>query len=188
MNLISGPFHLWVLLAPLFLAVVTIMGAATRLRGAQILNREDHRPANIAAFAVNFAVFFAVTALTPLRVGPWFWMGAIMLVPAALLYLLSIAAFTTKTKRTGLATGGVYARTRNPMYVALSLLVLAFSLMAVQASAAAALALLTSSGVFFALIRARVAHEERYLETAYGDAWRAYRDATARFLDPRSFR
>ncbi len=162
------------------------MVVATRSRGTPILNRGDHKPSNIAAFSVNFAVFVAVTVFTPLRTGPWFWLGLSMLLPAALLYLLSIAAFMTN--KTGLTTGGIYARTRNPMYVALGLLVAAFSSMAGQASAGAALMLLTSSGIFFALVRARMAHEERYLEAAYGEVWRAYRDATPRFLGTRSFR
>ena len=74
-------------------------------------------------------------------------------------------------------SSGVYARTRNPMYVGMAL---------VQAAVGVGLA----NGWIVALVPAflvvvyltAIRHEEAYLETKFGDAYRQYRRSVRRWL------
>lgn len=76
-----------------------------------------------------------------------------------------------------IATSGVYARTRNPIYVggllALAGIAVAFALDWVL--------LLYPPGILV-LHRGVVLREERYLERKFGDAYRAYKAAVRRYL------
>lgn len=74
-----------------------------------------------------------------------------------------------------LVTTGVYARIRHPMYAAFWLWALAQALL--LGNFVAGLAGLVGFGTLYA---ARVGREERLLEAAFGDAYRAYRARTRR--------
>ncbi|MFP4004320.1 MAG: methyltransferase family protein [Alphaproteobacteria bacterium] len=78
-----------------------------------------------------------------------------------------------------LVTGGIYRLTRNPIYLGLTANYLGIS---VLADAPAALALLA---IVLPVMRYGViGREERYLEGKYGDAYRAFKRRTGRWLGP----
>lgn len=172
--------RLWLLLIPMFLAVIVIMAIATRIRGTAILNDEDHRRSTILGFAANFALFVVCAAFTPFMPGVLSSLGLIMIIPAALLYFLSVMALARS--KGGLVTEGIYRWSRNPMYVAMVDILLAFSLMAAQSRPLIALVMLASTVGFMFLIRSRVADEEAFLSTRYPEAWIAWTKTTARYL------
>jgi protein-S-isoprenylcysteine O-methyltransferase Ste14 len=75
-----------------------------------------------------------------------------------------------------LVTGGIFAWTRNPIYIALDLI--AFGTFLVQGRAIFLALALALAGVLHHQIR----REERYLAGAYGDAYRAYCARVGRYL------
>ncbi len=80
-------------------------------------------------------------------------------------------------KTTALVTSGVYRITRNPMYVGMLLLLMAWALFL-----AAPLAI-AGPLLFFAWIdRFQIAPEERVLERLFGDDYAAYRQQVRRWL------
>jgi protein-S-isoprenylcysteine O-methyltransferase Ste14 len=83
----------------------------------------------------------------------------------------------TPKPATALVTGGIYARSRNPMYVSLLLL---FAAVAVLADSAWFGLLLV---IYVLMLRFGViAREERYLERKFGGAYGAYRAHVRRWL------
>jgi protein-S-isoprenylcysteine O-methyltransferase Ste14 len=83
----------------------------------------------------------------------------------------------THQPTTALVTDGPYRASRNPIYVALTLL---YAGVAVLADSAWALALLAPLLVVMRF--GVVAREERYLERRFGPAYRAYRTAVRRWI------
>jgi protein-S-isoprenylcysteine O-methyltransferase Ste14 len=76
-----------------------------------------------------------------------------------------------------LVTGGPYRRSRNPIYVALTLSA-AGTAVAVDSAWMLAMLVPVLLVMHFGVIR----REEAYLETKFGDAYRGYRDRTRRWL------
>lgn len=175
-----GIFNLWILLVPAFLLVIAIMRVATALRRTPILNREDHRSSTIGTFLATFLLFLTLTVITPIVPGPFFWAGVVLIFPAGVFYILSIVSFLKKKE--GLTIRGIYAVTRNPMYVAMLLFLGAFFLMALQASPLAAILFALADIVFFFLIRRRIKDEEAFLSETYGEEYRRYKESTHRYL------
>jgi len=82
-----------------------------------------------------------------------------------------------------LVSSGVFALTRNPMYVGLALQLLGWAVWLGTASC------LIGPPLFVALITfGQIAAEERVLAERFGEAYRAYREAVPRWIGPRSFR
>lgn len=76
-----------------------------------------------------------------------------------------------------LVTGGVYRISRNPMYLGMALILVALAL--ALGSAAALLA----TPAFMAVVTfAQILPEERALSDKFGDAYRAYRARTGRWI------
>jgi protein-S-isoprenylcysteine O-methyltransferase Ste14 len=76
-----------------------------------------------------------------------------------------------------IVTTGIYARTRNPMYLGMALI---YAGLAIALDGPVALLLLP---VVILLIQTQViAREERYLETAFGEEYRAYKTQVRRWL------
>lgn len=104
------------------------------------------------------------------------------LLTGAALYIAALWAmgeswrFTIDRERQGdLVTGGVFARSRNPIYVGLVLLAIGSALVVgVVVTVAATLVVL---GYFPLLIR----REERFLAKAYGAAYDSYRARVRRY-------
>lgn len=175
-----GIANLWLILVPSFLLIMLIMRLATVLRGTPILNREDHQKSTIMAFFLGFLIFLALTLVTPIINGPLLWIGLVLIIPAAVFYLCSIFSFLKK--REGLNNQGIYAVSRNPMYVAMLLFLAAFSLMAMQVSITWALPYVLLDILFYFLIRRRVKDEETYLAHAYGRDYEEYRQKVPRYV------
>jgi protein-S-isoprenylcysteine O-methyltransferase Ste14 len=79
-----------------------------------------------------------------------------------------------------LATGGIYAWIRNPMYVGLGLLVGGIGL-ALASDWTLAMLPLAALVKHFGVVR----REERYLEARFGAAYRAYKEKAPRYGGPR---
>ncbi len=72
---------------------------------------------------------------------------------------------------------GIYAFTRNPMYLGMALIYLGLAIAFVSLSALVLLPLL-----FVAVQTQVIAREERYLEAKFGDEYRAYKARVRRWL------
>lgn len=116
---------------------------------------------------------------------PWLWAaGALLLLAGAWLVLAAAGRF----KRAGtppppwqatttIVSGGIYGLTRNPMYVGMALI---YAGLAVGLDGPIALLLLIP---VMAVIRTQViAREERYLESKFGDDYRAYKGRVRRWI------
>lgn len=77
----------------------------------------------------------------------------------------------------GLVTSGIYARTRNPIYISMALLILGFGILARNGWHLIGLAL-------FLLIvdRTQIPREEKYLDARFGEAFRDYKRRVRRWV------
>lgn len=147
------------------------------------------RPPRIAYLLL--AIGAVLEWLRPLSLLPSGWPAALRYGLGGLLVVLGIAIVSVALqafRRAGtnvetpkptiaLVTDGLYAWSRNPMYVALALL---FAGIAVLANSGWVAALWV---VYVGLLRVGViAAEERYLEGKFGDKYRAYRARVRRWL------
>ena len=121
-------------------------------------------------------------ALPPLTI-PW-WIGAVVALAGGGLIAASVGAFRRhgEDPRPWTSTGevnatGVYARSRNPMYLGMVLTGLGLSV-ALHSMTAAIFTLVAMTVVGSAVIR----REEAYLEARFGDGYRAYRSRVRRWL------
>ena len=143
------------------------------------------RPPNLvfATLALGFALeWLGPTHLpggTPRRVlGVLLAAGGVGLMAAAM-RTFRAAGTNVETWRpaNAIVTRGVYARTRNPIYLAMLAITLGIALAAGSLSLlllVAPLALVLRYGV--------IAREERYLERKFGEPYRVYRRAVRRWL------
>lgn len=133
------------------------------------------------ALVVDFQLIRVPTGLSPpLRYAAGLLLGA----AATALAAGALARFRragTKPEpwhpTTAIVTGGVYAFTRNPMYVAMTLFYAAVSL-----AVDSAVALLLLVPLMVVVHHGVVAREERYLEGKFGDAYRRYKDSVRRWI------
>jgi protein-S-isoprenylcysteine O-methyltransferase Ste14 len=115
--------------------------------------------------------------LPPLR-----WLGAASMVAGLGAYVAALAAFgdswrlgIDREKAGGLVTTGIFARSRNPIYLALNLLL--FGSFAIQGRALFGVLALLMAGLLHELIL----REERFLESHYGAPYRTYRTHVPRY-------
>jgi protein-S-isoprenylcysteine O-methyltransferase Ste14 len=108
--------------------------------------------------------------------------GALSALAGLVVYGFALHAFGTSWRLSidrsaagALVTGGIFARTRNPVYLGLSLLTLGTSL------ALARPALLLLACVFPVYFRYLVGREERFLVQHYGDPYRDYAKRVGRW-------
>jgi hypothetical protein len=171
------PDRLLDFLSLLALACVGTMGLARALtlaaRGVWVLpiDRERSVPEGLPDWRLGSGPFFGLEAAWP----PIRWLGLGAAWAGVGLYVLALRdlgaswRFTIDRERSGeLVTTGVFAFSRNPIYLALALLALGvslalFSLLLILLACAALL-------YFQHLIR----REERFLAAHYGEAYRAY--------------
>jgi protein-S-isoprenylcysteine O-methyltransferase Ste14 len=109
--------------------------------------------------------------------------GALMLVAGVALYGLALRAFGDSWRlgidreRCGpLATGGIFAWTRNPVYVGLELFAIGTFLIQGR------LIFLVLAGIGAGLIHEQILREERFLARTYGDAYRDYCARVGRYV------
>lgn len=108
--------------------------------------------------------------------------GALSLGAGLVVYVLALLAFGTSWRlgidrdRAGeLVTGGIFARTRNPIYLGLSLA--AWGTFLIQGR----LVLLLPAVAFPVYFRHLIRREERFLAPHYGEAYRAYAERVGRW-------
>ena len=151
----------------------------------------DDKPGVIAfpgaLYAAAFAIAFGFNLAWPLQVLPQpaaRWSGIALCAAGAALILWGIVAMRRARTNiypglpaTALVTDGPFRFTRNPLYVALTILFAGLALevdMAWGFIVLAPLLLVMHYGV--------ILREEHYLEGKFGDAYRAYRQRVRRYL------
>lgn len=127
-----------------------------------------------------------------LLAAPWTWLGAVVAAGAVAIDLASIARFararTTVSplapeKASQLVTEGPYAVSRNPMYVGLALLLVAWALWLGSASP------WLVPPLFVALLtRFQIKPEETALAARFGEPYREYLRAVPRWIGRRGSR
>ena len=140
-----------------------------------------------ALFVVPFLALWALELLFPTRLlpSPWRWVvGGLLLALGLLLPVLGARTqrragtdFLPDRPSTRIMDHGVYARTRNPMYVGFAV---ATAGLAVLASSAWAL-LAVPLGLVL-MQRLVVLRVERYLERKFGEEYLAYKRRVRRWL------
>jgi protein-S-isoprenylcysteine O-methyltransferase Ste14 len=125
-----------------------------------------------------FAMAIILTAVV-LSPGNWNverWIGLLIAVPAAALFLLAHyqlgRSFSVTPQARALVTHGVYSRIGNPIYVFSTLVLLAFVLILHKPRLLLILAILVPVQVF------RAHREAKVLENKFGDTYREYRKKT----------
>jgi len=139
--------------------------------------------AQAIAYAINPARL-APLALLPFPTGgAWLTLGAVLvfggtvLMVAAQLQLgASWRVGIEEGARSGLVTDGLYRFSRNPIFLAMFVVFVGLTVWLPTWPSA----LLTVGTVFG--VRAQVLDEERYLQRAYGDAYRSYTRRVGRFV------
>ena len=109
--------------------------------------------------------------------GAGLMLSGVALVAAAQLHLgASWRIGIEDAARPGLVTGGLYRFCRNPIFLALLVVIAGYTLMLPTV-----LSLVLLAGAYLG-IRLQIAAEERYLERAYGDSFRDYAGRVGRLL------
>ncbi|MCI0567768.1 MAG: isoprenylcysteine carboxylmethyltransferase family protein [Acidobacteria bacterium] len=149
------------------------------------------RPVGMAAMLSLFAFMIdpGWMAWSSVPLPAWLrWCGAGLWIPGGLLLIWTLRTLgmnltdTVVTRRDHtLVTVGPYRWIRHPFYVASALLLLASSLLAANWF------VLACGVLTFTLLAIRLKREEERLAGRFGDAYRAYRERTGRFL-PRADR
>jgi len=110
------------------------------------------------------------------------WLGAALMVAGLAVYVAALGAFgdswrlgIDREKPGALVTTGIFAISRNPIYLALNLLL--FGSFAIQGRAVFALLAVALA----ALLHALILREERFLESHYGAAYHTYRTHVPRY-------
>jgi len=181
MNIGAGFYNLWLILAIVGAFAWLLMVIGDKLRGVKIENTEDHRNPKVAIISSSpLLVLLVISIFTPIVIGTLFWIGCVLLIIAGIIHTLSLIAFV-KVKK-GLATIGIYQISRNPMYIAMFLIFIAFTLMAWEAEPLMGIltAFITLSSVF--IIHWMVLGEERFLTKKYGEAYHEYMNKTPRYV------
>lgn len=130
---------------------------------------------NLGAIAVSLLDWHDWTGLSPDRLA-----GVALALAGAALYGVAVHALgrgNLYCGKEGLVTGGVYGWTRNPQYAAA---IPAYLGLALASQSLAALALAMLLALTFVLMALA---EEPWLESAYGEEYRAYRQRVARFYN-----
>ena len=111
-------------------------------------------------------------------------LGALVIVAAMALALWSIKQFVEgdtpvhpRRKPTTLLTDGIYARSRNPIYLAMVLVAFGAALCFGTVGA-----LIPVAALFWILQDLFIAGEEHHIENNFGDEWRNYAGKTRRWI------
>ncbi len=176
-----GFYNLWLILAVVGVFACVVMTIGDKLRGVKIENKEDHlnTKANIVSMFPLLALF-GVSLFTPIVVSILFWTGCALIILAGIIYVLSIMAFVRA--RNGLTTLGIYKISRNPMYVAMFLVFIAFALMAWAASPAMGILTAVIALSNIGVVHWMVLEEEHFLNKEYGDSYREYMNKVPRYV------
>ena len=176
-----GFYNLWLILVGIGIFAWIVMEIADKLRGARIENKEDHRNVKISVVSgLSLLVFLIVTMYTPIVIGTLFWIGCFLIILVGIIYVLAIIAFVKAKK--GLTTIGIYKMSRNPMYIAMFLLFIAFILMAWNASSIMGILTLIIALFNMIVIHWMVLREEHFLSKKYRKTYNEYMNRTPRYI------
>jgi protein-S-isoprenylcysteine O-methyltransferase Ste14 len=103
--------------------------------------------------------------------------GAVMIALGTRLFVAAGTNIPPSLPTTALVVDGIYARTRNPLYLGMTLVYLGLSV-----AAGSAWAILLMVPLLWVIQVGVVAREERYLERKFGDAYRAYKGRVRRWV------
>ena len=133
-----------------------------------------------------------VAYLVPLLVAPdarpdggWRWAGLLLVAAGSMLLLWCVREFYVAGRGTlapwspprHLVSSGPYARSRNPMYVAVATVLIGWAVLFMSGT------LLIYAVVIVIAFQLRVVlHEEPWLGRAHGEAWRHYRTRVRRWV------
>jgi protein-S-isoprenylcysteine O-methyltransferase Ste14 len=173
-------YSLWIIILPYGILATIIMSVGDRLRGTKIEDEDHLRPERMIVAGLPYLALIAVSVFTPIVVGPLFWTGLGITVISLVVYLLAISAFV-KAKR-GVTKIGIYRLSRNPMYVALFMLLAGIILMAWQAAMITGIVTAVISIWIAITVHWSVLTEERFLEEKYGDDYLSYKQKAARYI------
>jgi protein-S-isoprenylcysteine O-methyltransferase Ste14 len=109
--------------------------------------------------------------------GVFFLAGLLLTIAAASRFRSAGTDVRPWKETTALVTEGLYRYTRNPMYLGMTLIYVAFSLLA-DSVIALAFVLLLLVIITYAVIR----REEHYLEVKFGEKYRRYKERVRRWL------
>ena len=173
-------YNLLLIFIPILILTIIIIRVAQSLCANKILNPEDHDKRNIIEFLTNLLMFTFICAFTPIVTGVLFWIGIFLLVMAGVIYILSIVAFLKN--KNGLTINGIYSVTRNPMYIAMVMLLTGFFLMTLGSDLVLAFLMGIIIIKFIRLIHVRVLNEEGFLRNKYKDIFFQYCENTPRYI------
>jgi protein-S-isoprenylcysteine O-methyltransferase Ste14 len=138
-------------------------------------------------YAVALAVGFLLQWIAPRPIASshaGYWIGGVLLVSGVVLAIWGRRVMeragtnvNPTLPSTALVSAGPFAFSRNPLYVALTLVYVGLALLA-----NALLVLVLIVPVLLILHYGVVRREERYLEAKFGDAYREYRSRVRRYL------
>ncbi|MBN2085735.1 MAG: isoprenylcysteine carboxylmethyltransferase family protein [Anaerolineales bacterium] len=141
----------------------------------------------LAALQAPFRIFPPPLDRMVIDSAPWKLLGAALLPASIALFAWALVSFGSDwrvgmdTQTPGkLATGGIFAISRNPIYLSLDLFFLGTFLILGTLFFLAA-AILVALGMHYQILQ-----EEKHLEKIYGVEYRSYRKATARYIGCRS--
>jgi protein-S-isoprenylcysteine O-methyltransferase Ste14 len=176
-----------------FVTRVAIADAESSFTGAKGMNASDDNPGVIAPPPLLYAGVLGVgLALDILLLRTQIGMPGALRYGLAILLVMGGGALIVGAFRgfrragtnaepwepsTSLVTDGVYAFTRNPMYVAMALFYLAIAI-----AADSTIALLFLVPLLIVMHYGVVLREERYLEAKFGDPYRHYKHAVRRWI------
>jgi protein-S-isoprenylcysteine O-methyltransferase Ste14 len=137
-----------------------------------------------------FMALVAIAALAWVPVGdpvmppPWRWLGVLPLALGALSAIAAAGRFARAgtnivplTRSTALVTDGPFARSRNPMYLGMTLVLAGIAWLS-----NAWLPWLVVPAFVLVLTLRFIRHEERLMEATFGDAYRDYRARVRRWI------
>ncbi len=138
-------------------------------------------------FLLFLAIAFGLDTLWPLSFVPegWAWPGAIVFIGGSVvLAAFAILAFRRagtsvdpRRPTTAIISDGSFRLTRNPLYLALTLLIIGIAI-AVDGLWLVIMLIPTLIVMTYGVIR----REERYLEAKFGDDYRAYKASVRRWF------
>ncbi len=138
-------------------------------------------------YAVGFLIGYGVEQIWPIVEGSWKWTGIVGIIlmgvslvlvgPAIFKFRKASTPFDVRKPAAVLVTDGPYRYSRNPGYMALTLLYLGLTLLM---ESVWALVLLVP--VLAVMTYGVVVKEEAHLERRFGDEYRAYKSQVRRWL------
>jgi protein-S-isoprenylcysteine O-methyltransferase Ste14 len=120
-----------------------------------------------------------VCILTPINIGPLFWLGLPFYGIGIVLNVIAMYAFAQFTG--GVNTTGIYRYSRNPMYLGASFFYLGLCLMGWMISVSGILLIIVFIW-WLVLSHKAVLLEESFLEKKYGETFLKYQKSVPRYL------